>query len=100
VAEGYLGPIIGKLSIQEAGEMGILAKQKVKLISVSESNSIKDLINYKEIYSKAIINSNVRNLLIVKEVEKIVTEYVEKPVDEKAVVEGWLSKLWKSLFNK
>lgn len=49
---------------------------------------------------------------VIKEVEKIVEKpvtveiikevpvYVDGPVDKKAVVEGWFSRLWKSLFNK
>lgn len=47
---------------------------------------------------------------VVKEVEKVVTQYVdrpvevivevEKPVDEKEVVTNWLKRLWNSLFNK
>uniref|UniRef100_A0A6M3L859 Putative type III restriction enzyme n=1 Tax=viral metagenome TaxID=1070528 RepID=A0A6M3L859_9ZZZZ len=70
VAEGYLGPVIGKLSIEEAGELGILATPKIKLLAVPEIQSIKDLSSYKAIYRAAIINSNVRNLLIVNEVER------------------------------
>jgi len=70
VAEGYLGPIIGKLTIEEAGELEILARPKIKLIAIPEIQSIKGLSGYKAIYRAAIINSNARNLLIINEVER------------------------------
>ena len=69
VAEGHLGPVIGKLTIEEANVMGIFAKPKIKLISIPEIQMIKNLSGYKAIYNAAIINSNSRNLLIVNEVE-------------------------------
>ena len=68
IVEGYFGQIIGRVTIDEASEMGILAIPKIKLIPVPVISSIKDLRNYKDIYREAIINSNVRNLLIAEEV--------------------------------
>lgn len=68
--EGYLGPVIGKITINECKEIGILAKPIIKLIPVPENNNIRQIRSYKDIYKKAIIESNIRNLLIVNEVEK------------------------------
>ena len=97
VAEGYLGPIVGKLTIEEAGEMGILARPKIKLIPIPTIQSIKDINGYKAIYNAAIINSNARNLFIVNEVERCRKENKTVLVMVKEIEHG---KNLESLCNK
>jgi len=71
IVEGFFGEAIGRVTIEEANKLGILAIPKIKLIPVPMYQNIKDLRNYKDIYREAIINSNTRNLLIANEaVEK------------------------------
>jgi superfamily II DNA or RNA helicase len=82
ICEGFLGPIIGQLSIQDGMEKGLLAKPKVKLIPVPLNSTIAECYNYQDsyktvngkrtlikygIYTAGITLNRTRNRLIVKE---------------------------------
>jgi len=67
IIEGYLGPVIGQLTIQEGMERGLLATPKVKLIPVPLNTTIGEFRSYQEIYKHGIILNKARNRLIVKE---------------------------------
>jgi superfamily II DNA or RNA helicase len=70
--QGLLGPVIGEITIQEMTKKGVFVKPKIKLVSVPVQNSVSDLFKYNEVYKAAIINSTVRNTLIIKNaVERI-----------------------------
>lgn len=70
VCEGFLGPIIGQLTIQEGMEKGLLAVPKVKLIPVPLNTAIGEYKSYRDIYKHGIIMNKARNRLIVKEAEE------------------------------
>lgn len=77
--EGYLGPVIGEFSIQEAISKGVLAKPSLDLIPVPYSDSIGTIERYKDtflfnkennqeelvegIYTKGIVKNKTRNRL-------------------------------------
>lgn len=69
ICEGCFGPILGKLSIETAIELGMFAKVKVKLIDapIVETESTK----YSDLYKERIINNEGRNKLLAKEVIKL-----------------------------
>lgn len=65
--EGYLGPIISKLSINQARTLDILAKPKIKLINVPVSNNTMGY-DYASIYLQEIVKNKKRNDMIINEV--------------------------------
>jgi len=67
VCEGFLGPIIGQLSVQEGIEKGLLAIPKVKLIPVPTNSTISSHPRYQDLYKHGIILNKARNRLIVRE---------------------------------
>jgi superfamily II DNA or RNA helicase len=68
VCEGYLGPEIGKFSMSEGIENGILAKPHVKLIPVPINTAVAEKRRYNDIYKNGIILNKQRNRLIAKEI--------------------------------
>lgn len=64
--EGLIGPVIGKVSINEAAKLGILAKPEIKLIPVPLSPSIADYMKYQQLYKYGIVQNRYRNRLIMK----------------------------------
>ena len=71
INEGLLGPLIKKVTIQEAADLGILATPKLKLIKAKCSQNILDLRKYQDVYSYGIVNNQLRN----KQVAEIVEEF-------------------------
>ena len=66
--EGFIGPVIGNLSIQEAGELEILAKPKIQLVKVPGRTT--DLRKYADIYQSEIVENRNRNRLILEIVKE------------------------------
>jgi len=62
--EGLLGPVIGEVTIEEAAELGILAKPRVKLLKTPYSPAIKQTKKYADVYQRGIVENNDRNNLI------------------------------------
>lgn len=67
VCEGYLGPVIGELTMEEGIDKKLLATPKLKLIPVGLNADIGEYKTYKEIYRNGIILNRSRNRMIVKE---------------------------------
>lgn len=67
VCEGYLGPVIGRLTMEEGQKAGLLAKPKVKLIPVPLNATIAEYRSYQDLYKYGIILNKARNRLIAKE---------------------------------
>jgi len=65
--EGYIGPVIGEVTVQEGVEKNILAKPKIKLIPVPYSNSVGEFFKYHQIYQYGIVENRSRNRLILEE---------------------------------
>lgn len=72
--EGLLGPVIGDLTIQEAGELGILATPKIRLVKSRYNNRIHDLKRYQDVYQEGIVGNRSRNRQIVD----VIKEYTEQ----------------------
>jgi len=62
--EGLLGPVIGEVTIEEAVELDILAKPRVKLLKTPYSPAIKQTKKYADVYQRGIVENNDRNNLI------------------------------------
>jgi superfamily II DNA or RNA helicase len=72
--EGLIGPLIGKLSIKEAGELDILAKPKIKLVKTSYQARIEDLKSYESVYTEGIVKNRARN----REILDLMWDYTTK----------------------
>jgi superfamily II DNA or RNA helicase len=68
--EGFLGPLIDSVSLNEGIQKGILVKPKIKIIKVPPNDQIKQLNNYQEVYVKAIVENKIRNRIIMKTVKE------------------------------
>lgn len=62
--EGIIGPVIGKVSIQEGVDMKIMAKPTIKLIPVPYNSLYGDIRKYQDLYKAAIVDGRIRNTLI------------------------------------
>ena len=63
--QGLIGPTLGELSIEEAVEKNILVRPRVTLLPVPYQDNIGDLRKYRDIYVQAIVESNLRNTVII-----------------------------------
>jgi superfamily II DNA or RNA helicase len=70
--EGYIGPVIGELSMVEAAEKEILANVKVKLIKAPLHKHSRDLRRYHEVYDSGIVNNRTRNRLVMETAKKYI----------------------------
>lgn len=66
--EGVVGPVIGELNEQEAGELGIMAEPYITLINVPYNVKIGEYRRYRDLYKHGVVNNRTRNGLIVKAV--------------------------------
>jgi len=66
--DGYVGRLIRELSIEEAAEIGILAKPRIKLLKSEYKQTIKDLRRYPDVYDSGIVKNKQRNEMILEEV--------------------------------
>lgn len=66
--EGFIGPVIGQLDINDAADLGILAKPKIKLLKVLHKNT--ELRKYADIYQIGIVDNRHRNRLILEVVKE------------------------------
>jgi len=64
--EGLLGPMIGNVTIQDGIKKGIFVKPKITLVNVPFQDSVGKLFKYPDIYREAVVESKIRNTLIVK----------------------------------
>jgi len=72
--EGFLGPVIGELTIQDAGEMGILAIPKIEWIRVPFNSQVKELRKYPDVYDQGVVNSKAFNRLVAKRAAQAIKE--------------------------
>lgn len=70
--EGLLGPIIGEFTLEQATNMGVLAKPIVKIIKLPKISEIRKLKTYDEIYKEGIVRNYQRNQNILDQAERIV----------------------------
>ena len=72
--EGLIGPMIDDFSIEEAVELGILAKPKLKLIKTRFNPKIRSAGKYPSVYQKGIVENSHRNHTIVNTAK----DYIKK----------------------
>jgi len=72
--EGFLGPVIGEVTMEEAQNLGILAKPRVKLKKSPESSSIRRLTKYPDVYQSGIVANYDRNRIIMDSVHEHVVK--------------------------
>jgi superfamily II DNA or RNA helicase len=69
--EGYFGPKIAELSVQEGVELGIIAKPRIDLIPVPYDVALNQKCStYQDYYEKGIVENRKRNKLICRTVKK------------------------------
>lgn len=71
---GLIGPLIGRQTINEAADLDILAKPKIRLIRIPKNNRVYDIRNYREAYDEGIVNNNQRNKLVMETAKEYVDE--------------------------
>jgi superfamily II DNA or RNA helicase len=59
--EGLIGPMIAELSINQAAELNILAKPKLKIIKAGYPSHVRDLRDYHSVYEEGIVQNETRN---------------------------------------
>lgn len=72
--EGALGEVIGEQTIQEATELGILAKPRIRLVKSRYNALVSDQKSYSKVYSMGITKNRSRN----KQIVEICSEYISK----------------------
>jgi len=72
--EGHLGPVIGQQTIQEAAELEILAKPRIRLLKSTYSNRVHDIRRYEDVYVEGIVMNRQRNRMIAECVQDYVKE--------------------------
>jgi len=63
--EGLIGPVIEELTINEATNLGVLAKPKIKIIRSPYNHEVDREYNYQKAYDIGIVNNIKRNELII-----------------------------------
>lgn len=63
--EGLIGPVLGKFTLEDGIEQGVLAQPKLVLLPVRINSKIADLRKYRDIYVKGIVENRLRNTAIV-----------------------------------
>jgi superfamily II DNA or RNA helicase len=76
VNEGYFGPIIAELTVEEGIDLGIIAKPMMNIVPVPYNVKINKKCKgtYKKFYEYGIVKNRVRNKLIADEVIKSIRE--------------------------
>jgi len=72
--EGFIGPLIANLSINDAAELNILAKPKLKIIKAGFPSHIRDLRDYHTVYEEGIVQNETRNQQIVSLIKDILNK--------------------------
>lgn len=65
--EGFIGRVVGELTINQAVDLDILAKPKLKLIKIPHDQDIKEITKYKDAYYYGIVRHRVRNTRVIEE---------------------------------
>jgi superfamily II DNA or RNA helicase len=69
--EGFIGPVIGEVTINDGMKEKFLAKPIIKLIKVPKNTDVTILKKYSEIYDEAIVTYRQRNRIILDEARKL-----------------------------
>jgi len=70
--EGLIGPMIAELSINQAAELNILAKPKLKIIKSGFPSSLRDIRDYHSVYEEGIVQNETRNQQITSIIQECV----------------------------
>lgn len=68
--EGLIGPMIAELSINQAVELNILSKPKLKIIKAGFPPSLRDIRDYHSVYEEGIVQNMTRNQQIVSIIQE------------------------------
>jgi superfamily II DNA or RNA helicase len=68
--EAYIGPKIGEITMEEAIELGLIIKPKIRLLKTPKLQRVRDLRRYDEVYDEGIVNNRPRHRMILEEVRK------------------------------
>jgi superfamily II DNA or RNA helicase len=68
--EGYIGPVIEEVTVQEGVEKKMLAKPEIKLIPIPFNSAIGEHFKYADIHKLGIVENRSRNRIILEEARK------------------------------
>jgi superfamily II DNA or RNA helicase len=74
VNESLLGPVIGQTTIEQAAELGILARPRLHFIKAKCSPAVMELRKYLEVYEFAVVRNQLRN----RQIAKCAKEFYDK----------------------
>ena len=74
VLEGLIGPLIAEQTINEAAELNLLAKPKIKIIKSRFNHEVHDLRRYADVYQEGIVNNVSRNRTIMTTAKNYISE--------------------------
>ena len=63
--EGFVGPLIDELSVEEAADLGIIAIPRIRILRLPKIHAISELKKYNDVYEQAIVHRRDRNQLII-----------------------------------
>jgi superfamily II DNA or RNA helicase len=63
--ESLIGPLIGKLTINEGRKLGFMAEPKIKITKLPYNPNMRLVRKYSDVYDKAIVRNLTRNKIIV-----------------------------------
>jgi len=98
--EGFIGGVIGELSINEAADLDILARPKLRIVKLAESYSISEKRTYQDVYQYGIVMNEARNNLIIKIAKEYIEQYKSVLIMVNQLSHGeWLSHVANQSFD-
>jgi len=73
VLEGLLGPVIGRMTVQEGIDKGLLAKPRIRVVPLPYNHRVRELRAYKDVYEAGIVNNEHRNSIIISTAKEYVS---------------------------
>jgi superfamily II DNA or RNA helicase len=72
--EGFIGPVIDELSMEEGIETGILAKPRVKILHSPKIVALRQVRKYDDIYTTGVVENRGRNRLIASTTKELILQ--------------------------
>lgn len=72
--EGFIGPVIGELTMKKGLQENILAKPRVKIIKVPFNQTVRELRKYDDVYAEGVVRNRSRNRTIISKAKEFVLE--------------------------
>lgn len=64
--ESFLGPLVGRITINEAKEEGMSSDIKIKILKVFKNQKVKEQKRYPDVYRMGVIENDEKNLMLME----------------------------------